>query len=506
MSAKRQKSDKKPGKKSSKNSDKNAKKDAKKDSKRKAEKTTSKKAEKKTAKKPDVKAKKRKERKPEERRTPEPRPEVRTPRHTTAKRIESYHAQCKRSVPMKPRSIPPAVKPAQRSTYFDLEPQKGPRVRQRVGFRSAVIAIVAVIAFAAVAYGIFNVFRTVSNNGGETSAQTSGSQAAAAPSSPDAPDTSAKGSGDIVIGVNGDEDTYVLKDEKYLEAGAHASEPEDGILNDKIKCDGSVDTSVVGEYRITYRVKDSQEHEARATRNVHVVDSMDTMKEGVPILMYHYIYSQDDPPQDSQAENEESNYLPDTKLEEQLKYLHDNDYYYPSYPEVKAFIEGTHSLPKKSVVMTFDDGEKGFLDIGIPLLEKYKVPATSFIIASDSDAEQKVVDHSSPYVSFQSHSYDMHKAGGNVGHNGIISALEKDQIVEDLKHAQEILGTTEAFAYPFGDVTDAGRDAVREAGILCGFTTKNDWAYKNDDTTALPRVRISDKTSIDSFKYVVNES
>ena len=312
-------------------------------------------------------------------------------------------------------------------------------------------------------------------------------------------DTAASGPGDIVIGLNGDEDTYVLVGEEYLEAGAHATEPTDGVLNDAIEISGEVDTTRAGDYEVTYRVSDSSGHTAEAVRTVHVVDEMETMQGGVPILMYHYVYSADNPPAAL-----DGNYLLDTKLEEQLAYLVENDFYFPSYPEVRAFLEGEHSLPARSIVLTFDDAEAGFLNVGIPILEKYGVPATSFVICSDADAAQKVIDHRSPYVSFQSHSYGMHQAGGTIGHGGLISALTKDQIVEDLTRAQEILGTTEAFAYPFGDVTADGQQAVREAGILCAFTTQNSWAHVGDDVTALPRVRISGEYELTGFVSLVS--
>ena len=91
-----------------------------------------------------------------------------------------------------------------------------------------------------------------------------------------------------------------------------------------------------------------------------------------------------------------------------------------------------------------------------------------------------------------------------MGHGGIISAMSRDEIAADLKHAQEIVGGTQAFAYPFGDVTDDGRAAVRDTGILCAFTTQNSWAHVGDDVTALPRVRISGEYSLDSFIALVN--
>ena len=46
--------------------------------------------------------------------------------------------------------------------------------------------------------------------------------------------------------------------------------------------------------------------------------------------------------------------------------------------------------------------------------------------------------------------------------------------------------------------------AVREAGMLCAFTTENRWARQGDDVTSLPRVRISGEYALDSFIALVN--
>jgi len=200
----------------------------------------------------------------------------------------------------------------------------------------------------------------------------------------------------------------------------------------------------------------------QATRTVHVVENFDNFAgnaETLPVLMYHYVYTEDDPP-----EKNDANYLLDTKLAAQLQYLVDNNYYYPSYAEVRAFAQGAHTLPARSVVLTFDDGQKGFLNYGIPLLEQYEVPATSFIICSQDSTPEKLRDYASPYVSFQSHSYNMHRDGSDVGRGGIIHAMTTEEIVDDLKQAQAILGTTEAFAYPYGDNNENAWAAMEEAG------------------------------------------
>ena len=100
-------------------------------------------------------------------------------------------------------------------------------------------------------------------------------------------------------------------------------------------------------------------------------------------MMYHYVYTETDKPK-----NVGTNHILDTDLEQQFKYLKQNNYYYPSYKELRAYIDGKIELPANSVILTFDDGEIGFLTYGIKLAEKYKIPITSFIIVSDDEGHK----------------------------------------------------------------------------------------------------------------------
>lgn len=302
--------------------------------------------------------------------------------------------------------------------------------------------------------------------------------------------------GQLVMTLQGSEETYVRQNQPYVESGCWVLDQTSGSLNDQIKITGEVDTSVPGDYEVIYSVQNPEGVYCSRKRTVHVVEENAFQKNtsGIPVLMYHYVYTEDDVPDELNA-----NYILDTRLEEQLQYLKEQQYYFPSYQELTAYVKGEIDLPEKSIILTFDDGQKGFLDYGIPLLEKYEVPATSFVIAS-KDWETKLKEYASEYVSFQSHSYDMHKAGGNIGHGGIISAMSKEEILQDLESAQKILSHTEAFAYPYGDVTDDAKLAVEEAGILCAFTTEYGRVKSGGDPAALPRVRVLGDSSLEGFK------
>lgn len=374
-------------------------------------------------------------------------------------------------------------------------------LRNKKRARVAALSCVAIIALCALCFGAVKAFNTATSAkdplGNEQQMQQSTTYAKEEQTTSQSDDDP----GDIVIGVNGDTDTYMLRGEEYIEGGAHAASPSHGVLTPAIEINGSVDPNTVGDYIVTYTASDSEGHTAKAERTVHVVDTMDTMKTGVPVLMYHYVYDESNPPSDLNG-----NWILDTKVDEHMQYLNDNGFYYPSFPEVQAFIEGKHSLPAKSVVLTFDDGEDGTLGFLDALSSKHRIPVTSFMICSDQTAAaNKVAKYASPYVQFESHSISMHQPGGTIGHGGRISAMTKDEILSDLRDSAAIVGSGQAFAYPFGDTTPDGQTAVSEAGLNCAFTTKNDWCYIGDDITALNRVRISGEYSIDSFVYLVNE-
>lgn len=297
----------------------------------------------------------------------------------------------------------------------------------------------------------------------------------------------------LIMNLNGSKETICKRGETYVESGCHVIDKKYGDMTSTVKITGNVDTSKVGQYKITYTVVNKECLTCQQVRNVSVVDKLQENTKGVPVLMYHYVYTDNDIPKKLDV-----NYIKDKELESQLQYLIKNKYYFPSYEELDAYSKGQLTLPQKSVILTFDDAQAGFLNYGIPLLEKYKVPATSFVIGS-KDGENKIKKYASEYISFQSHSYNMHRGGGNIGHGGIVSVMKKDEIVNDLKQAQTIVQNTQAYAYPYGDVTVEAKEAVKKANILCSFTTQYGRIKKGTDLSCAPRVRVSGGNTLKAY-------
>lgn len=209
---------------------------------------------------------------------------------------------------------------------------------------------------------------------------------------------------------------------------------------------------------------------------------------GLPVLMYHFFYDK------NEREPQDGNWIEINDFEQQIKYLSENDFYFPTWEEVEEYIDGKTELPEKSVVITVDDGDPSFFELGVPIIQKYNVQATSFVVAYwYGDVAQNKENN----ISYQSHSYDMHKGGGNG--KGVMLSWSYEKMVEDLKTSQEVLGGANIFCYPFGQYNELDIKALKDTGFKLAFTTQGGRVKKGASKYELPRVRISGTTSLESF-------
>lgn len=302
----------------------------------------------------------------------------------------------------------------------------------------------------------------------------------------------------VVLGLKGDMHQKVLVGNPYIEGGAFAIDKRIGALDeDTISISGEVDTKTPGSYKIIYEVT-SQGISKSLTRTVEVLSEEDFGKkaENVPVMMYHWIYTKNDVP-----ENLDGNWILNTKLEKHLKYLVEEEYYFPSFAELRAWVDGKIELPARSIIMTFDDGKEAFLKYGKTLFEEYKVPVTSYMIGWDKNkSKKKIKEYASEYIQFQNHTYAMHQAGTAEGYRGIIANKDKSEMLNDFKKCEAIIKNNDSLAYPYGDCPPEALKAVKEQGFCCAFTTVIDKVRRGQDYRELPRVRVYGDSSFETWK------
>lgn len=295
-----------------------------------------------------------------------------------------------------------------------------------------------------------------------------------------------------VITLKGSEPVEIRLGDPFTDPGYNAEDEDGTDLTSLVKVDTS-GLDRAGDREIIYTVMGNNNVEAKAVRPVKVLPNTEYETEGLPICMYHYVYDPASPP-----ENIDSNFISTDALAEEMRYLRENGYYFPTWQEVRDYVDGRLLLPEKSIVLTFDDGPN-YMYLGTPILEQYQTPATSFVIASYWNSRDMLYGYASDYLTFESHSYQMHQGGGSIGHGGIYTSMSKEEILSDLQKSFDICGNSDAFAYPFGDYTEEGCAVLEEAGLLCAVTTENAKAFPGDNPYLLPRVRMLGNQTLEEF-------
>ncbi|MDR1033238.1 MAG: polysaccharide deacetylase family protein [Bifidobacteriaceae bacterium] len=223
---------------------------------------------------------------------------------------------------------------------------------------------------------------------------------------------------------------------------------------------------------------------------------------GVPVLMYHWFY--DDP-----KNALDGNWYDINEFKKQLQYLSDNDFYFPSWDELDAYIDGKLNLPPASVIITDDDAMESFINLAVPLIEKSKIPVTSFMIS--------IYGHdykNTKYIVSESHTHDMHRPGAD-GRGRMVNE-SVDVIRDDLLTSRKTIqnwtkkrqgldtGKVEVLAYPFGHYNDTAKQALSAEKFKLAFTTEYGRVTIGADKLQLPRIRMSDGEGFESFKAKVD--
>lgn len=222
----------------------------------------------------------------------------------------------------------------------------------------------------------------------------------------------------------------------------------------------------------------------------------------LPIIMYHSILKD---------KARHGNYVisPD-EFESDLKYINANGYTTVTINDLLLYTQGKASLPKRPIMLTFDDGYYNNYLYAFPLLKKYNCKAVISIIGRYTDEFSKTPDENAYYshctwdnlnemlssglVELQNHTYDLHSnTGGRMGSNKKKSESNeqyKKMLTNDVKKLQdrfksELKITPTAFAYPFGAIAKGEVDILKEMDFKCTLTCTQKVNYITSQPSSL---------------------
>lgn len=287
-------------------------------------------------------------------------------------------------------------------------------------------------------------------------------------------------------------DTKLAENSNVLQNEEELNIEQENVTNNQVTENNTIENKVTNnDVQGQSNNKNNTVNGQNQSNNENKV-STTKLKNGLPVLMYHFFYDK------NQGSGQDNNWMEISDFEAQMKYLSDNNFYFPTWEEVENYIDGKIELPEKSVAITVDDGDDSFFELAVPVIQKYNAKATSFVITSwyGYRAGNKQLN-----ISYQSHSDCMHEGASNG--KGVMLSWSYDKIMADVKQSSQTLGGSTVFCYPFGQYNELDKKVLKDAGYKLAFTTEGGRVYKGSDKYALPRVRMSRGVSINSFASMV---
>lgn len=169
------------------------------------------------------------------------------------------------------------------------------------------------------------------------------------------------------------------------------------------------------------------------------------------------------------------------ELESDIQYFLNNGFNILSPTDL---VEGRAKASANNVVLTFDDGYESFYTTVFPILQKYKVKASVYVIASLIDKhtylnkEQIYELGQSPYVEVGNHTNILHRRGDDYLKVLYGNTVNDNDIFYDIKKGnaaiEEALGhKVTTFTFPNGIYNKTVNQRIKsELGYTSTFSTK----------------------------------
>ncbi|GAA0435169.1 hypothetical protein GCM10008983_09670 [Lentibacillus halophilus] len=238
----------------------------------------------------------------------------------------------------------------------------------------------------------------------------------------------------------------------------------------------------------------------------------------IPVLMYHGLLTEEE----KQLHPNNSSYITVDSFEKQMTYLAENGYHTISVDDMNAFLAGDRQLPRKSVMIQFDDGLRSVYRYAMPIMKKHDLHGVANIItnrtykdygdewdpAKHQYMDERMLDAISDEVfELESHTNQLHRY---IKGQSAFTYKSPDTVISDLDANRQALSNynddVTLFAYPFGQYNSESKKILKKAGFQTAYTVKDGYVSSWDDPYQLNRLGIVPSTSFQEFKNIVTNT
>jgi peptidoglycan/xylan/chitin deacetylase (PgdA/CDA1 family) len=205
----------------------------------------------------------------------------------------------------------------------------------------------------------------------------------------------------------------------------------------------------------------------------------------LPTLMYHHVQDMNV----AKGKNQQNLTVSTETFRQQMMYLRDRGYQTVGLNQLVSFFDEGMGIPKKSILLTFDDAyEDTFLNV-FPILKEVGFKGIVFtptgLVNNDDYLNWDQISEMASYgIVFANHTWS-HK---NVKTD--FDTLEMEITTADTQLSERGYNLPKSFAYPYGLESSQAVELLNGLGYKLAFSTRSGSTLCKKQRLGLPRVRI----------------
>ena len=229
----------------------------------------------------------------------------------------------------------------------------------------------------------------------------------------------------------------------------------------------------------------------------------------LPILMYHKVDRL--PP--SPGARYVRNYVLPEQFDAQLAALRRWGYETISFDDWLAYRRRERTLPRRPIILTFDDGYRSTYEVAWPLLKRYAATATVFLVSDligrtnvwDAGEIQEPLLGAGEITAMRAGGIEF---GSHTCTHPALTALPPPRVLAELRDSRTALALllgapVRVLCYPFGKQNAAVRALAREAGYEAAVIARRRLNSRASDPLRLTRLRIDTNTRLPALRWTL---
>ena len=197
---------------------------------------------------------------------------------------------------------------------------------------------------------------------------------------------------------------------------------------------------------------------------------------------------------------------------EQMRYLKSNGYRVVSVAEFVEWLQLRRQLPRKAVVLTFDDGYRSFKDYAYPVLKELRFTATLFVYTDYVGAgrnaltwdDLKALAAEGFDVQAHSKSHADLRRGESETDAQYARRMQVELVEPPRVLARNIGRPISVLAYPYGRVDDAVLAKLKDGGYQAAFTVRRESNAAFVDLLRISRSQVYSEMTLEQFAKNLN--